>query len=679
MKKILLLIAMAAMAAIPVVAQTIEVIGNVKYAGSNEPASGIWIYNYVDEDHETMLGQTDEAGNYHIVTDANGRLRFGGNCQDTFEDVKGRLQINIDVLRKSKTLNEVVVMGKAGNMSLSVEPADLVMEGDWIKWSTPVKMPKQLFNTSSRMIVQPAICDVTTREIFFTKPSIIDGWRYADTQKRMYDWKSERDTLNYAVNVKTRDYDKETTIWLVDSFKPEVKSHDFMLTILCSLEDYNKIKYTDSLEIGRGTINPLRFLKYSLEPLPLNDLSFIPRQEKELRDASGEMNLVFPVGKSKLDLDLGDNSKEFEALLGEFRNIYNSPGTMLKEFSIFGSASPEGSYETNKKLADARMKSAMDYVTERINLINPDLLKNAKLSSDAEVADWAEVVNMLRADSLYEEADKVQDVIDRYSTIDGRSYAMKRLPFYSSVIAQDYLPRLRRVNYQIVTEFLRPLTDEEITELYKTDPSGLSRYQFYRYYTAHTGKEREEALKKAVEVWPDFTAAATDLSEIMLKRGENPKKILEPFFTDITKWRSRPESMRYNMALARMMDEQYSRADSLLSTITDTEQTHKAIIYCLALNGHYNMVIDEISEDSPLNAVLMRLKINDNNAAARMAMKLGDSAIEEYVKAVALNRVDDFTAIDHLQEAFRLDPSLKAVAKTDGDLLGLIEDKGLEL
>ncbi|MCM1310243.1 MAG: carboxypeptidase-like regulatory domain-containing protein [Bacteroides sp.] len=680
MKKFLLLLVSGLIASLSSFARTIEISGNVKFAGSQEPAPGIWIYNYVDDDNETMLGQTDEAGNFLIVTDSEARLRFGGNCTDAFEDVAGRLQINVEVLRKSRSLNEVIVIGKAGNMSLVVEPADLVMEGDWIKWTTPVKIPRQLFDRSSRMIVQPAICDVTTSEVFFKKPEIVDGWRYANTQDRMHDWHAETtDTLNPFVDIKTRDFRKETTVWLIDSFKPEVKSHDFMLTILCSLEDYNKIKYTDSLEIGRGTINPLRFLNYSLEPLPLNDESFIPHQEKELRDASGEMNLVFPVGKSELDLSMGNNANEFESLLNEFRTINSSQGMTLKQFSIYGYASPEGRYESNKKLAGNRMNSAMAYVTDRINAIEPTLLRNVDLSSDADVAGWEEVGKMLRTDSLFEEADRVAELLDRYSTADARSRAMKRLPFYSNVIVRDYLPRMRRVNYRIVTEYLRPLTDEEISELYHTDPSGLSRYQFYRYYTAHTGKEREEALHKAVEVWPDFIAAATELSEVMLQKGENPREILEPFFTDITKWRSRPEAMRYNMALCRMKDQQYSRADSLLSTVSDTELTHKAIIYCMAMNGHYRKVIDEVSKDSPLNAVLMRLKINDNNAAARMALKLGNTAVEEYVKAVALNRVDDWTAIDHLNEAFRLDPSLKAVAKTDGDLLGLIENEGVDL
>lgn len=673
------MIVLAVMTTVSAIARTIEVSGNVTYAGSKEPAPGIWIYNYIDEDNESMLGQTDEAGNFLIVVDSDGRLRFGGNCQDTFEDINGRLQINTEVMRKSRTLDEVVVMGKAGNMSLIVEPADLIMGGDWIKWNTSVKIPQQLFDSSSRMIVQPAICDVTTREVFFKSPKVIDGWRYADTQERMYDWHAERDTLNPDVFVKKHDYGKETTVWLIDSFKPEVKSHDFMLTILCSLEDYNKIKYTDSLEIGRGVINPLRFLSYNLEPRPLDDMSFIPRQEKELRDATGEMNLVFPVGKSALDLTLGNNAGEFDALLNEFRTINSSPGMTLKKFAIFGYSSPEGSYASNKKLAENRMSSAMGYVTDQINGISTDLLRNVELSSEADVAGWEEVGKMLRTDSLFEEADQVTEIVDKYQTMDARSRAMKRLPFYRELIVEKYLPRLRRVNYSIVTEFLRPLTDEEIAELYKSNPSGLSRYQFYRYYSSHTGREREEALHKAVEVWPDFTAAATELSEVMLQKGENPKAILQPFFTDITKWRSRPEAMRYNLALCYMKDEQYSRADSLLSTVADTELTHKAIIYCMALNGHYRKVIDEISQDSPLNAVLMRLKINDNSAAARMAMKLGDSAVEEYVKAVALNRIDDWTAIDHLNHAFELDPSLKAVAKIDGDLLGLIEDEGLTL
>ncbi|MDE7396707.1 MAG: hypothetical protein K2M98_03155 [Muribaculum sp.] len=255
---------------------------------------------------------------------------------------------------------------------------------------------------------------------------------------------------------------------------------------------------------------------------------------------------------------------------------------------------------------------------------------------------------------------------------------MTQLPFYKTLLAETYLPRLRRVNYSVVSSGYRPLTDDEIAALYRTNPSGLSKYQFYRYYSPLKGEEREKALRHALAAHPDFIIAATDLSEMMLARNENPSAILEPFFKNPDKWEKLPVSTRLNMGIACMNDTKFSRADSILSTIPDTPETHKAIIYAAAQNGRFNDVIQEINEDSPLNEVILLLTINENNRAWDKAQELGGTAVEEYIKAVTSNRLDKtLEAYAHLEKALKLDPTLREVAKIDGDLIDLLDEHEL--
>ena len=46
---------------------------------------------------------------------------------------------------------------------------------------------------------------------------------------------------------------------------------------------------------------------------------------------------------------------------------------------------------------------------------------------------------------------------------------------------------------------------------------------------------------------------------------------------------------------------------------------------------------------------------------------------------MAANRVDDYIeAITHLEEAFRLDPSLREIAKIDGDVVDLLDEEDNE-
>lgn len=653
--------------------RTINIHGKATIKGSDEPAVGAAIF---DAGANRLLGVADDDGRYNVTFESDGRLLFSHvACEDLIVDVDGRLQIDVVLVPETKELAEVVVVAKGREATIQPEPTDLVLEGNTIRLKTRVKVPEKMLDSDVRMIIQPAIYNVTKRHLSYLNPVIVDGKNYAVTQERMYDWNERRDTLTTFERVKPTNNNNESIIFINDSLRLDNPNDDYMCVVMTSVENYNRILYTRQFEIARGTVNPLRFLSYNLTPMGMNESKFLPTPEMELRDASGEVNLLFPVGKSKLDMSLGNNTEELNTMIAELRKIEQDPNSTLKSFTIYGSASPEGRYEVNKELAEARMKSAMDKV---LSSINPELRKNAEISSYASVASWEEVVTMLRADGLNSEADQVQQVIDRTRSGENRTYAVSKLPFYKNLIVEKYLPRLRRVNYSVVSSGYRPLTDDEIADLYKTNPSGLSKYQFYRYYSPLKGAERETALRHALAAHPDFVVAATDLSEIMLERNENPIEILNPFFVDAKKWKQLPVSTRLNMGTACLNNMEFARADSIISTLPDTDDTHKAIIYAAAQNGRFNDVIQEIEEDSPMNELLLLLAIKENKRAWDKAQKLGGSAVEQYIKAIAANRVDkSIEASSYLEKALKLDPSLLEIAKIDGDVLDLLDEQNL--
>lgn len=134
-----------------------------------------------------------------------------------------------------------------------------------------------------------------------------------------------------------------------------------------------------------------------------------------------------------------------------------------------------------------------------------------------------------------------------------------------------------------------------------------------------------------------------------------------------------------------MAGNHFSYADSLLYTVPDEPRFHKAKIYCAALNGRYSSVLQEIAQDSPLNETLMLLKLNDNNRAFEKASALGNSAEEEYAKAIAANRLANagpenaylyVEAGTHLANAIHLKPELLDIARIDGDVRDLLDEDG---
>lgn len=653
-------------------ARTINVRGKVVRQGTHEPLEGVTIRN---AETDRLVGTTNMEGQFTVAADDAGSLLFSVlGSEDLTVPVEGRLDMTVALFPKAHELEEVTVVAKGLSDALVIEPAELDVKGNYIYLKKHVKIPHRLFSSSVRMIIQPTIYNVTTRHLSYLKPVVFDGKRYDITQRRMYDWKGELDPLDSCRTVKQTSRRTDDVVLISDSLYVKNPKDDFMCVVMSSMENYNRIVYADTFMIARGTVNPLRFLNYSLKGYEMTDERYLPQPEVHLRDTEGDMNLSFEVGKAQLDMTLGDNASEIEALLGEFRAIENDPDMTLKSFTISGTASPEGNYERNLRLANGRLQSAMDVI---LGSVPENLRRNARMSSDASVAGWGEVELLLRKEGHGAEADAVADIMARWpGSVDTQSARIRRLPCYKTLIAAKYLPRLRKVSYRIVTSRYRPLDDAEIAALYNADSSSLSKYHFWRHYrNAGDTAEKERRIRRALEVHPDFLAAATDLSALLINDARADEAPLEPFFQDQKMWLKMPENSRYDMALSAMNAMHYSRADSLMADLPDTPEFHKGKIYCAALNGRYIDVMQEISEDSPLNEVLLLLAMKDNDTAWKRAQKLGESAIEEYVKATAANRVDSYLdAVVHLENALRLDPSLREVARVDGDLTDLLED-----
>lgn len=647
-------------------ARNINVRGKVTQDGTGEPLYGVGIYNAANN---KFIGATNDEGKYTVNVPDDAALLFKVmGSEEQKVNVNGRITIDVVLAPKAKTLDEVVVQAKAITNALVTEPTEIEVRGNYLFMNTHVKVPSKLFSSSMRMIIQPSMYNITTKHRVYMKPVVFDGHRYAITQDRMYDWKPETDPLYRYQVIKKTGRRSDDIIPLKDSVFAKNPNQDFRLDIMTALETYNSIIYADTIQIARGTVNPLRFLSYSVKGSPVVNERFFPSPEMQLRDTKGDVRLTFPVGKSTLNMDLGDNRSEMNKLLAELREIEENPDMAIKSFTISGTASPEGNYNNNLKLSKQRMEAAMDVILQGLT---PATRKSMDVKTEASVASWNDVATLLKADGRTEEADAVASIVAKYPKNMARQSAqIYALPFFN-LIRSEYLPRLRNVQYEFVTSRYRYLTDDEIKELYATNSKDMSRYEFWRLYSQADSANREPIIRKALEVHPRFLVGATDLAAILLDRGDGDVNLIQPLL-DKAKGEV-PDESRLNQGIAYLEDGQYTRADSILSLLPDEPLFHKAKIYSAALNGRYLDVMQEVSEDSPLNEVLLLLAIKANDEAWEKAKLLGNSAIEEYVKAAAANRVDQYlAALTHIENALRLDPSLEEIAKVDADVVDLL-------
>ena len=521
-----------------------------------------------------------------------------------------------------------------------------------------------MFSSNTRLIVQPTLYNITRKKGVLLKPVVTDGREYTLTQERMYEFDLKNDPLEPYIRKSEMTKNGELVAYHDSAYIENLKE-DFRADIRLSLENYNRILFTDSFQIARGLVNPLRFFEYKLKAKNITDERYFPKPELQLRNDRGEVELSFLPGKVDINDRDPKNASELAKLRERLSSIETNPDAKLQTFSILGVSSPEGPHDKNLVLAKKRMDLAVNRILSHLNKETLDFLK---IQTDSKVETWQTAIEMMRQDSLFGQAQDLQNIVNKYPDSPDKQWrAIIRLPYYRSVIVPHYLPLMRRVEYNFDYSIYRFLTDAEIKELYLKDYKQLSRHEFWRMFEiAESDEEKETIYKQALEVYPKFMLAANNLSALYINQGRPDDSILESFIS-----KDAPEEVLTNQAVALLSNWKYEKADSVVSLIPDGVSSEYLKSVTRALNGNYEEALATFGQEGGINEVVLLLALKRNDEAWEKAQNLPETARSEYVKAIAANRLDKvMDAINHIEKAFELDPSLRDVAKVD-DLLKL--------
>ena len=654
--------------------EVMRVLGTVVLKSDGSPCIGV---NVSDASTRRVLAMTDVDGTFAVNVRSNARLRFSMVGMKTKEvDVKGKSRLRVVLEEESVSLKEVTISQKRITDKILPEPTDIEVKGNYFHVKTRVRVPREMFSHNTRLVVQPVLNNATRKQVTLMKPMVYDAREYNETQDRLYNFDLNDslagDPLAHYITVKseqTREKGRPNDIiGYNDSIYVEHVKDDFSCDVYMAIENYNRILYRDTTIIARGTVNPLRFLDYSFAAHELTDSAYFPKKEVQLRDSQGKVNLRFPVGKAVFDSSDPQNASEIDKLRQQIETISQSKGASLSSLELRGQSSPEGRYDRNLSLAKMRMDYALGFLKRTLPA---DMTQGMTFTSDATVASWSRVAEMLRKDTLATEADRVEAILAAHRDIEAQGRAIQRLPFYHQIIATRCLPQLRRVYYTLHYNVYRTLTIDEIAQLYAQDYSQLSKYEFFKLYRAEADTAKRVAMmRQALEVYPSFMAAANDLSVQLINHRQYDAALLRPFAGA-----NAPQEVNVNQLIALLNEGLYASADSVAHYVNDNESTHTMLAVNAVLNGRYDSEnYATIAKTGKRNEVVMLLAMKLNDAALRMSRNLPDNeAVSHYLRAICLNRTDDPTeAYEELKRAFAMDASLKEIAKTDGDVTDLL-------
>lgn len=658
-----------------------------------------------DQEKTLLLDQegkttTDENGYYEILVPDNGALIFKvGLSPSVLKEVRHQMKIDVSI-DEGVMLESVTVT--AMRLVLKPEPKAPKMIGNMLIPYNTFKLPPYFGNRFLRLIIQPYVLDCETNDtITFARPSVYDGKEYALTQERKMGYDMDRDPLRPYIKAEALTTRAMNLDWTDTIIVPD-PNRNYSCFAIVNLEDYSASNSRTYQINTCQTKRPMKFLQYNLFSEQMDPLQHKERAQIEKRNTSDKIQLSFLINSDQLT-DTPENKQSLAMLRNKLKEIAESPGTVLKEFHVAGTASPDGHYSSNLSLAERRMRKIEQEIT---SILPQYTLERVYRNPHAEVAPWEEVVKLLERDGKSTEAGKVKEILAKHKDIGAQGRALKQLDWYSTVIV-PYLDELRVVNYNCLYEIYREPNDEEVMAQYREKglKGSYTRYEYWKLFQLITDEKELEALyrrayEESLEQKHPWALAGNNLAASYLERDTVDTSILEPLIdlsihsTDYSRMNadgSRTEIVNRlevvtNQLCMYIKKGDFEHASVLVKILPEDSKFDLLKAYTWALGGYFqggttpeekeraHKTFETIKASSPQNEVVMYMALDNRagNAAAKASLaKLPqDSALTWYFKATLSARegeIEFMNTVIALSECFKRDKSFVATAQNDGE------------
>ena len=210
---------------------------------------------------------------------------------------------------------------------------------------------------------------------------------------------------------------------------------------------------------------PLTFYISSVSGLADQTEHYVTKVIERHADANTSSNIDFKVGKSNIDLNLGNNRRELGRIRRTLAALLENETYLLDSIIVTAYASPEGREGLNWRLSHSRSESISRYLDEQIKVLQDSLDRNGSHHYDAsgrrirtervripflsryKGENWNRLDILVDEDGYLTEGDKSRyELLRRVPNLDAREALLARERFYPYL--RDHLyPKLRTVTF----------------------------------------------------------------------------------------------------------------------------------------------------------------------------------------------------------------------------------------
>lgn len=234
------------------------------------------------------------------------------------------------------------------------------------------------------------------------------------------------------------------------------------------------------------------------------------------RELSGRAYIDFPVNQTVIYPNFRNNPVELGKIIATIDSVKNDKDITVTSIWIKGTASPEGSYANNVRLAKGRTESLKDYVN---NLYH---FPYGFIRSTYEPVDWEGLAEYLEKSPM-EFAPDILAIVKSNLEPYARNQRIKLdFPKEYRFLLDNVYPSLRHSDYKIEYE-IRTFTDvKEIAVLLKTQPQKLSLNELNLLAQSYEpgSDEYNEVFETAVRMFPESEVANVNAANAAMQRGD---------------------------------------------------------------------------------------------------------------------------------------------------------------
>lgn len=326
---------------------------------------------------------------------------------------------------------------------------------------------------------------------------------------------------------------------------------------------------------------------------------------------------------------------------------------------MVSTASPEGKYSLNEKLAAGREKSSAAYLQK--------FLKKAKMQGQItpeQIAeDWDGFKELVENSSL-QDKQLILNVLGRISDPEAREQEIRNLSSAYKELADEILPQLR---YSKVTATVRNIghTDEEIADLWNNDKDALTIEELLYLATKKNAADQETIYKFTEKKFASDYRAANDRAALYYKQGKAADA--EQIWKNILSKDANNAQANMNMGLVAMNAADWQAAQTFLGKAGECPEYGEAMGTLLTNKGQYAQAVSSFGDVKSNNAAVAQICAQNYSAAKNVLDAVANKdAMTYYLSAIVGARTNNSADVQsNLTKAFSMDGSLKDKALND--------------